>query len=66
MGLLTGHAAVDFRSFMLERRELARFRCRAVAGVRDDGRLMRAGARGHACTAARHGRYRTKAERADR
>ena len=60
------HAAVDFRGFTLERRGMARGPARAAAGGRDGGQLVRAGARGHACPAARRGRYRTKAERADR
>ncbi len=37
-----------------------------LPGGRDGGQLVRAGARGRAWPAARRGRYRTKAERADR
>jgi len=38
----------------------------AAPNGRDGGRLARAGARGRCCPATRRGRYRTKAERADR
>jgi hypothetical protein len=37
-----------------------------VPGGRDGGQLVTGGARGHAWPAARRGRWRTKAERADR
>ena len=39
---------------------------RAVVGGRDGGQLVRAGTRGRCWPTARRGRYRTKAERADR
>ena len=57
------HAAVGFRGFMLARRRFVRDPARVAADGRDGGQLVRAGARGHACPAARRGRYRAKAER---
>jgi hypothetical protein len=39
---------------------------RAAVGGRDGGQLVRAGAQGRGCPAARRGRYRRKAERANR
>jgi len=60
------HAAVRFRGLKLERRADG-----AESGAGRDRWAWRrpagtGGARGHACPAARRGRHRTKAERADR
>ena len=64
-GIPDRHAAVDFCSFTPRCRDGAGS-ARATTGGRDGGQLVRASVRGHACPAARRGRYRAKAERADR
>ena len=63
---LMARLPMNLRGFTLERRRMARVLRGPRAGGCGGGQLVTGGARGHACPAARRGRYRAKVERADR